>query len=293
MGGANGTYDRAAEDIGNIVALEHVNVTVPDQRLATLFYVTGLGLTRDPYLTTGVTNMWINAGRNQFHLPTRAPQVLRGRIGLVMPELASLKRRLKNVGEMLADTAFSYTARRNRVDIVCPWGNRFRVHAADEASAPVNLGLTYVMFDVPPGTSDGIARFYRDCLMAPSSTGRVENAKATSVRVGFRQSLIFRETNDTLPDYDGHHIQVYVADFSGPHRALLERGLVTEESSQHQYRFLTISDPDDGTELFEIEHEVRSMTHPLYARPLVNRAPDQDFAQGHESRSWAMPPGTD
>ena len=27
-----------------------------------------------------------------------------------------------------------------------------------------------------------------------------------------------------VPAYDGHHIQVYVANFSGPHRALLERG---------------------------------------------------------------------
>ena len=43
-------FDRAAEDLGNSIHLEHVNVQVPDQRLATLFYATGLGLTRDPYL---------------------------------------------------------------------------------------------------------------------------------------------------------------------------------------------------------------------------------------------------
>ena len=43
-------FDRAAEDLGNSIHFEHVNVTVPDQRLATLFYVAGLGLTRDPYL---------------------------------------------------------------------------------------------------------------------------------------------------------------------------------------------------------------------------------------------------
>src|SRR5262245_3738118 len=43
------TFDRAAEDLGNAIHLEHVNVTIPDQRLATLFYAAGLGLTRDPY----------------------------------------------------------------------------------------------------------------------------------------------------------------------------------------------------------------------------------------------------
>ena len=42
-------FDRAAEDLGNSIHFEHVNVFVPDQRLATLFYVSGLGLTRDPY----------------------------------------------------------------------------------------------------------------------------------------------------------------------------------------------------------------------------------------------------
>ena len=71
-----------------------------------------------------------------------------------------------------------------------------------------------------------------------------------------------------------------------------ERGLVSEESDQWQYRFLDISDPDTGKALFSIEHEVRSMTHPLYGRPLVNRNPYQTnraFVAGHETRAWAMP----
>ena len=58
------TYDRAAEGLGNIVGLEHVNVQIADQEIATLFYVAGLGLTRDPYLMVGTNNMWINAGRS-------------------------------------------------------------------------------------------------------------------------------------------------------------------------------------------------------------------------------------
>lgn len=44
------TYDRRVDDLGRIVALEHVNTTVPDQRAATLFYIAGPGFTRDPYL---------------------------------------------------------------------------------------------------------------------------------------------------------------------------------------------------------------------------------------------------
>ena len=53
-------FDRKAEDFGNIIALEHVNLAVTDQRLAILFYITGMGFTRDPYLTTGVVNMWVD-----------------------------------------------------------------------------------------------------------------------------------------------------------------------------------------------------------------------------------------
>jgi hypothetical protein len=75
--------------------------------------------------------------------------------------------------------------------------------------------------------------------------------------------------------YDGHHIAVYVADFAGPHRFLRMRGLVTEESDQHQYRFKDLVDPESGARLFEIEHEIRSLTHPMWGRPFVNRNPAQ------------------
>ena len=79
-----------------------------------------------------------------------------------------------------------------------------------------------------------------------------------------------------LPAYDGHHIQISLADFSGPHRKLVERGLITEESDQHQYRFTDLVDLDSGKVLFQIEHEVRSMRHPLYARPAGESRSDSD-----------------
>ena len=52
-------FDRTRDDLGNIVALEHVNVTVPDQRLAMLFYIIGMGFTRDPYMQVGDENMFV------------------------------------------------------------------------------------------------------------------------------------------------------------------------------------------------------------------------------------------
>ena len=149
-------FDRSAEDLGNIVGLEHVNVTVPDQRLATLFYISGLGMTRDPYLVTGVVNMWVNMGRSQFHLPIGEPQVVRGRVGIVVPDLDQLAQRLEMVRKPLGGTRFDYKAgngKSNRyLDVTCPWGNQLRCHAPEDRFGPILLGIPYIEFDVPAGT---------------------------------------------------------------------------------------------------------------------------------------------
>jgi hypothetical protein len=285
-------YDRKAEDLGNAVGLEHVNLKVPDQRLSTLFYITGLGLTRDPYLVTGVVNMWINVGRSQFHLPTGEAQRLRGRIGLVLPDLKALAMRLEAVKPHLDGTLFAFKPARGHIDVTGPWGNRFRCHAPNGRFGRMTLGMPYVQFDVPAGAAQGIARFYGDVLQAPTMVDTVERMPAARISVGYRQELIYRESKGKIPAYDGHHLQLYVVDFSGPHAALKKRKLITEESDQFQYRFTDIVDPKSGKVLYQMEHEIRSLTHPLYARPLINRNPEatnQRYAPGHEERSWAMP----
>lgn len=278
-------YDRSRQDLGNIVQLEHVNVCIPDQRPATIFYLSGLGLTRDPYLMAGVDNMWVNAGRTQFHLPSRGTQVLRGHVGLVVPDLDALKRRLQKVAPLLAETRFSWEERAGSVEATCPWGNRLRCHAPAPEFGGVELGIAYVEFEVPQGSAAGIAHFYREFLRAHAELQAGAQPTAV-VSTGAAQRLRFRESPRPLPEYDGHHIQVYVTDFSGPHRRLLERGLVTEESDEYQYRFRDLVDPASGKLLFTIEHEVRSLTHPLYGRPLVNRNPEQsnrNYVRGHDA----------
>ena len=94
--------------LGNVVALEHINIAVPNQKIATIFYILGLGLTRDPYMSVGHENMWINIGHQQFHLPTRVQQKIPGTIGLVVPSLSDLSARLRNVAMDLNETAFSF-----------------------------------------------------------------------------------------------------------------------------------------------------------------------------------------
>ncbi|MEQ8397418.1 hypothetical protein [Thalassobaculum sp.] len=273
----NAPFDRAREDVGNIVHLEHVNLLIPDQRLATLFYVVGLGLTRDPYLMVGVTNMWVNIGRSQMHLPSRQPVAQRmcGTIGLILPDLDRAERSLASVRTDLSGTAFGFKRHDGALEVTCPWGNRFRCHAPDPAHGAIDLGMPYVEFDVPAGTADRIAAFYEAILGAPSRVDEVDGVACAHVHTGVHQTLRFREGANDLPEYDGHHVAIYIADFSSPYRKLLDRNLVSVETGQYEWRFQDIVDLQTGETLFTVEHEVRSLTHPLFARPLVNRNPDQ------------------
>lgn len=261
--------------MSNIVLLEHVNVTVPDQRVATLFYVSGLGFTRDPYLMVGVENMWINIGRSQMHLPTNRPQRLRGIIGLVVPDLSQLEQRLRRVAPELEGSRFGFAGESGFVSVTCPWGNHFRCHKPAPEFGDTALAMPYVRFDVPAGSAKGIARFYSEILGAAAELGTFDGAPSACVRAGQYQRLWFRETSDPIPPYDGHHVQIYTADFAAPHRRLLERDLITMHPNEHEWRFRDIVDLATGRPLFTVEHEVRSTDNPLYARPLVNRNPDQ------------------
>ena len=283
-------YDRTTQDVGNLVEFGHVNTRVPDQRLATLFYVAGLGLTRDPYLMTSTDNMWINAGRCQFHLPTGAAQVLRGVVGLVMPDLDALERRLTRVRTQLAGSLFDFFRAGDAIEATSPWGNRLRIHAPDPARfRDTALGMPYVELACPPGSAAGITRFYREVLGTPAHL----KGSVARIPVGLAEELRYAETAAAQEPYDGNHIQVTLADFSGPYRRLLERGLISEESDESQFRFLDIVDTADGRTLLRVEHEVRSMRHPMFARPLVNRNPDinnRNYVPGAETAAWALQP---
>ena len=270
-------YDRATQDVGNLVLLEHFNCVIDDQRLAILFYIVGLGATRDPYIFPGLENIWLNFGRTQVHMPSRAvpprAERLRGTAGFVVPSLEDLRRRLDYAGKEMkrvvpdVPNRFSFQVKPDCIEATDPWGTRVRCHAPSPEFGATDLGLVYVDFDVPPGTAEGIARFYTEVMKSPAHAA---GGRAT-VPVGKHQKLMFTETAAPLPEYDGHHIQVYIADFSSPYRWLKERELITLETDESEWRFQWIVDPRDARRLFQIEHEVRSLKHRLYARPLVNR----------------------
>jgi hypothetical protein len=278
-------FDRASENVGNLLALEHLNLTVPDHSIAMLFYVSALGLTRDPYMDFGVlnfNNMWVNIGEQQFHLPEGRPQRLRGHVGIVVPDLDELRWRLDRVGKSLKDTEFGWEVYDDYIGVTCPWGNALRCHAAD---ASMSLGIRYIEMDTEPDTADGLARFYRDVFASPGHA----DAGVAEVRIGVNQTLRFVEKDAPPEPYDGHHIAVYVVNFSTAHDWLATRSLISEESDQHQYRFQALVDPEDGRPLAELEHEVRSLHHPQYNRHLVNRNASHNFFTFNRYREAFVP----
>jgi hypothetical protein len=281
--------DYSNEDVGNIVLLEHVNVQVPDQPLAMMFYIIGMGFTRDPYLNVGLGNMWANVGAQQFHLPTRPPQVIQGHIGVVVPDLGTLKDRLASVEEGLGGTKFRWSVETGHIAITCPWGNRFQCYPSGPKFGDMALGIPYVEFLVAPGRAAGIARFYDQVMGAPSTIESSKQETLGRVKIGRNQSLVFRETQEPLAPYDGHHIAIYVANFSRAYGYLKERNLISEDVRNHQYRFKEIVDPDNSSCVFLVEHEVRSLHHPMFQRFFVNRDPAQTQREYRRERDALIP----
>ena len=287
------TFNRTDGDLVNIVALEHVNLEIPDQAIATIFYVMGMGFTRDPYLMTGVVNMWINLGRNQFHLPTGQPMVLRGNIFIVTPSRKALLERLTLVKDLLKSTQFSFSEHADHVLVTCPWGNRLKCYEPAPVFGPVSLGMPAIEMLVDHGSAAPITRFYQEIMGAKASTGEDHEGVYARIAVGPSQALIYREADSTdKRPYDNHHLQIYIADFSGPYQKLLARHLISKEDSAHQYRFKDVIDLESGKVLHHVEHEIRSLMHPLYARPLINRNAEQNirnFVPGQEAYVWTTP----
>lgn len=280
-------FDRTTQDLGNIVEIGHMNYLIPDQRLATLFYISGLGLTRDPVMMTGVDNMWVNAGISQFHLPTGGPVYAPcTRTALVISDRKQLLERLAKVAKDLAGTKFSYRETNDGVEATCPWGNAFIVHEPDPGRfGNMRIGMPYVEFQTPHGSSGAIARYYREIFQTPAQAGKDETGAFARVEAGPGQFLMFRETGAENVINPTHHVQIYLRDFSGPYNKLLERDLISEESSDIQYRCERIVDLESGQLLFVIDHEVRSMRHPMFGRKLVNRNTEQfirTYKAGHD-----------
>jgi len=172
-------------------------------------------------------------------------------------------------------------------------------------------GIDYVEFDCPKNTAENIAQFYESIFDATTfvvqdddnnnikaaayiALGDIDVINTTSssreLRQAASQCLIFRETTHEIPEYDGHHIALYVGDtpndtqdFERAFHKAKKAGLLStnwrdavdvytleEAKSQNQFRIQHIVDRSnrlcDGqpSSIFQLEHEIRSVKHPTW-----------------------------
>mmetsp|Transcript_53374 Transcript_53374/g.155567 ORF Transcript_53374/g.155567 Transcript_53374/m.155567 type:complete len:336 (-) Transcript_53374:48-1055(-) len=295
--------DRSLEVCG-IVWLEHINIVTGSRELAELFYFQGLGLTRDPAKDVGTT-MWANIGtRQQFHLVDASEkdgtaQVVDGCVGLALPDLSALLKRLSSVSKALKGTRFSFADLGSCVAVSCPWGNRFFVYPTaapssleppekrqrtrmEEANAQVDQGMAVrgeagIRFLQWHCADAGrVAHFYEDALGC-----RVQHDEGSSdavVCVGPSVHLVFSTApsprdQEALRRASGVHICVYLCEFKRAYDRLRAKGLVW---TNPRFAYLDTCDSYDeaaagrqfrfrslqdssGGELAELEHEVRSL----------------------------------
>ena len=166
---------------------------------------------------------------------------------------------------------------------VSQWGKDTVQRFGRESSACV--GISHVEFACPPGTAAKIALFYDSVFDATTSV--VQDTTGPVAIIGFGkitaqgladQALLFRETNESIPPYDGHHVAMYVGqsseDFEQAYKNAELAGVVwinprfsdkvdTLEGAkkENQFRLKDIVDMDTGKKIFELEHEIRSVAH--------------------------------
>ena len=189
-------YDRSAEDLGNIVGLEHVNLLVPDQGLATLFYISGLGLTRDPYLMTSVDNMWVNVGQQPV------PPADRQGAEAARPHGAG-DPRPRPAAEAAGEHEEAARAAPSSPSRSTTTTSRRPARGATSTSSTSRRSASPAWCSACPmssstcrrSTAKGIADFYSKVLGTMTSV----KDDAAHVSVGYGQELVFRETDKTDP----------------------------------------------------------------------------------------------
>ena len=268
-------------EVGGIAHLEHVNFEVDSHDMVSIFFMAGLGFTRDPYTRSDEKNMAANVGLQQFHLPRlgRATPPMQGVIGLITPELEAIKARLKGLQKegLFKGTPFRYQVKKGYHEVMSPFGVKMRLHQTGTLPFPKVLGMPYVDIPVEPGKAEPILNFYKRVMRSTGSIEKVSGKKAACVTMGPYQWTRFIETKG-LDSYDNHtfHIAYYVSNYNEVLDEI-ERNKGVMAGGQNQiFFFEKIFDPDNGDLIYSLQNEVRSFYHEDFMRPLVNRWPMSD-----------------
>lgn len=289
-------------EVGGVLHLEHFNCEVLDHDIVTTFFMAGLGLTRDPYRRTDHRNMGVNIGLQQFHLPRRGMETppYHGEIGLVVPEFKAMKARLDRLKRdgKFKGTRYAWKMEGRTPVVTAPWGLKLRLQKAGTVPFLRPLGMNYVDVPVEPGLAAPIGGFFSRLMEAPVAMRSIRGERSAVVTMGPFQYARFRERK--LKDYDLYrfHMAYYVSRYNRIRDAVAEQGCMDGKGLGQVFFFSEIFDPENGDTLLEMTQEARSVYHPDFMRPLVNRWPivgepfsDQAAAQAALADVGAVAPG--
>jgi hypothetical protein len=265
-------------EIGGILGLEHFNFEGASHDLATIFFMNGLGFTRDPYRRTDETNMGVNIGMQQFHLPQRGNPTppFFGEIGLVVPDLPVIKARLDRLA---ANGQFEGTPYElNVIDestlhVMSPFGVGLKLHAAGSLDFLRPLGIAYIDIPIKPGKAAALETFYRELVQTPTQLVDIEGEATLVVTYGPYQFIRFREREIENYHLYSFHVAYFVTNYNAYRERVIEQGALQGEGAGQVFFFEDLFDPESGEVIVKFGQEVRSIYHPDFMRPLVNRWP--------------------
>lgn len=269
-------------EVGGIVHLEHVNFLAPDPELAMAFFMGGLGFTRDPYKRISDTNMGVNVGMQQFHLPNRGTgtPLFPGVVGIIVPDIAGIKSRLSRLESMgrFEGTPFALVDVEDGLRIISPFGVALRLHSSGTIPGLHSLGISYVDTWIPEGNAQRIVAFYRSVFNCPAEVTIIDGETTALITVGPYQTLRYRER--VVDNYNTYnfHVAIYVTHYNEIHTRLSELDSQIGNALDQIYFCNGVFDIESGAKLSTLQHEIRGVYHPDFMRPLVNRWPLGDEA---------------
>jgi hypothetical protein len=269
-------FPKVLPEVGGILHLDHINFQVSDHDLATVFFIGGLGLTRDPFRRADETNMGVNVGLQQFHLPRRgATPPFSGLIGLIVPDLDIIRLRLSRLNKLqkFKDTPYEANFEDNAAKITSPFGFCIRLHSSKSMHFLKPLGIGYVEIPVPNGVADDILKFYCEVFHSIATIENRDGNKTAAINVGPFQKLYFVEKELDSYELYNFHISFHVTHYNRAREMIKERGALMGTGEGEVFFFDKIFDPETGANIFSMTNEVRSVYHGDYMRPLINRWP--------------------
>lgn len=247
-----GTQLSSTFTAAGIALLEHVNINSADFDQPAQYFFDTLGMVPASYCSPSIIHA--NMGLSQIHMPidVDTPQTWTGTIGLAYsrPEFDALWDKLRNQSQWAAEKISDC-----EIATIGPHGNRYHLHVVDDAWVDASrtrgsihrgvtdeqgntcdgddsrcAGMLYVTVNVAPGKAARVAGFYRAAFSAlpvvePIGDGRHK----CTVPIGtpdHQQSIIYVDTEGEIPQYDGHHLAIYLNDYPGGYTASDTNGLI-------------------------------------------------------------------